>query len=51
MRDENVRAELEGLGWAVLEVWECQTKSTDLEQLTKLVRAIVKTRARRGTDR
>lgn len=51
VRDENVRAELEGLGWAVLEVWECQTKSTDLEQLTKLVRAIVKTRARRGTDR
>ena len=51
VRDENVRAGLEGLGWAVLEVWECQTKSTDLEQFTKLVRAIVKTRARRGTDR
>lgn len=50
-RDEKVRAKLEGLGWAVLEVWECQTKPADLEQLTKLVSAMVKTRARRGTDR
>ena len=50
-RDERVRAELEELGWAVIEVWECQTKSGQLGQLADEVRDIVRARLAKGKDR
>jgi DNA mismatch endonuclease (patch repair protein) len=34
-RDERVKAKLEGLGWKVIEVWECQPKPEDLRQLAR----------------
>jgi DNA mismatch endonuclease (patch repair protein) len=50
-RDEKVRAELEELGWTVIEVWECQTKPSQLEQLADKVRDIVRARVAKGKDR
>ncbi|WP_224407039.1 very short patch repair endonuclease [Afifella sp. IM 167] len=47
-RDERVRVELEELGWAVIEIWECQTKSAQLAQLVEEVRDIVRARAANG---
>ncbi len=51
VRDEKVRAELEDRGWTVIEVWECQTKPSQLEQLAEMVRDIVRARAEKGKDR
>ena len=48
---QKVRAELEELGWAVIEVWECQTKSGQLGQLADEVRDIVRARLAKGKDR
>lgn len=31
-RDERVAAELEKLGWRVVTIWECETKSADLKR-------------------
>lgn len=50
-RDEKVRAELEELGWTVIEVWECQTKPSQLEQLADGMRDIVKARVAKGKGR
>lgn len=50
-RDEKVRAKLEELGWMVIEVWECQTKQSQLEQLADKVRDIVRARVAKGKDR
>ena len=36
-RDARVQAELEGLGWRVIVVWECETR--DMERLTERLRA------------
>ena len=33
LRDERTVDELEARGWTVIEVWECCTKSHDLQQL------------------
>lgn len=50
-RDERIRVELEKLGWAVIEVWECQTKSGQLAQLADKVRDNVRARLAKGKDR
>lgn len=50
-RDGKVRAKLEELGWMVIEVWECQTKQSQLEQLADKVRDIVRVRVAKGKDR
>jgi DNA mismatch endonuclease, patch repair protein len=39
-RDERVRAQLEGLGWRVVEVWECQTKHEELRALARRIMAM-----------
>jgi DNA mismatch endonuclease, patch repair protein len=39
-RDERVKAELEGLGWRVFEVWECQLNSEDLKSLATSIKNI-----------
>lgn len=39
-RDIRTKAELERLGWTVLEIWECEI---DAEHLGQLIRAIVNT--------
>ena len=49
VRDEKVRLELEELGWAVIEIWECQTKSGQLEMQVDNIRDIV--RARMAKDK
>lgn len=33
LRDQKNRSALEARGWTVVEVWECETKSDDLERL------------------
>lgn len=50
-RDGKVRAKLEELGWMVIEVWECQAKRSQLEQLAEKVRDIVRARVAKGKDR
>ena len=50
-RDERVRAELEELGWAVIEVWECQTKPSQLEQLVDKVRDTVRAQVAKCKNR
>jgi DNA mismatch endonuclease (patch repair protein) len=42
-RDERVKTQLEGLGWKVVEIWECQTKPDDLRELAKRLISIPKT--------
>jgi DNA mismatch endonuclease (patch repair protein) len=37
-RDERKKAELEGLGWKVIEVWECQSKPEDLRKVAARIR-------------
>ena len=37
-RDVRIKAELERLGWTVLEIWKCQI---DTDHLARLVRAII----------
>lgn len=37
-RDQRVREQLQGLGWTVIEVWECQTKAAPLKQLAQLIK-------------
>jgi DNA mismatch endonuclease (patch repair protein) len=39
-RDERVKVELEGLGWTVVEVWECQTKVDQLQKLAERIKAM-----------
>jgi DNA mismatch endonuclease (patch repair protein) len=37
-RDERVKAQLKGLGWKVIEVWECQSKPEDLRKIVNRIR-------------
>ena len=37
-RDERKKAELEGLGWKVIEVWECQSKPEDLHKVAARIK-------------
>lgn len=39
-RDERTKAKLEGLGWTVVEVWECQTKPEELRALARGIMAM-----------
>jgi DNA mismatch endonuclease (patch repair protein) len=39
-RDERVKAELEELGWNVIEIWECQIKDDELRGIAKRIKAI-----------
>lgn len=39
-RDERVKAQLEGLGWTVIEVWECQIKAGPLRELAESIKAM-----------
>ena len=38
LRDKKIRRELRSLGWRVMEVWECKTKSKHLERLIRRLR-------------
>jgi DNA mismatch endonuclease, patch repair protein len=46
-RDERKKAELEGLGWKVIEVWECQSKPEDLRKVAACINLIAGARAAR----
>lgn len=39
-RDERVKAELEELGWNVIEIWECQIKDDELRGIAQRIKAI-----------
>lgn len=39
-RDERNKAELEALGWTVIELWECQSKDGDLLQITEDIKRL-----------
>lgn len=43
-RDKAVGAQLEGLGWQVVVVWECQTNDTSLPTLEHLLASIGRTK-------
>jgi DNA mismatch endonuclease (patch repair protein) len=49
-RDERVRAQLEGLGWTVIEVWECQTKADPLRELAGRIKGMPKARSSGPTE-
>jgi len=50
-RDLRTRGELEARGWSVLEVWECQTSTDELEALVKRIKgAPSAASSRRGND-
>jgi G:T-mismatch repair DNA endonuclease (very short patch repair protein) len=41
--DERTKAKLEGLGWTVIEVWECQSKPEALRKIADRIRKMPKT--------
>jgi DNA mismatch endonuclease, patch repair protein len=38
VRDVNIRQALKAQGWTVLEIWECEAKQSDLDQLIARIR-------------
>jgi DNA mismatch endonuclease (patch repair protein) len=40
LRDERTKAKLEGLGWKVIVVWECDTKAETLRKLGQRIKAL-----------
>lgn len=50
-RDLRTRCELEARGWSVLEVWECQTSTDELEALVNRIKSAPSAASsRRGND-
>lgn len=47
-RDVRTRSELESRGWSVLEIWECQTGTKELEELAMSIKTTKRVAARRG---
>lgn len=43
-RDVLVRTNLEGLGWEVVELWECQLNKRELAQFLKWFSALIKSK-------
>lgn len=50
-RDVRTRSELESRGWSVLEIWECQTGTKELEELAMSIKTAKRVAARRGNTK